>query len=493
MATRSALPSCVASLAIAALSSSLAHGQPYPFSRPAACGNRDSVTEEATRELAAQVSAAQRIMDAKRVGVLGALRDFADHACAAGDRVALDTVYLRCFRECVDSGELHAAHLDYAGVLERFGDLANAELSYQQALALRPEPDEIAAYNTYALFLDRNARPRDALDLLNRIPDETLRLHFSTFSLKLWVMKELGLDTGAADAELRRATTGLIGMRVGSPAPGAPPSAAPPPLVSQQDAISLARSLAGQSEPIASIEVLMDVFIEPAMGGLTSERGHLYYYRVASRVPSETPPRARVPAGQRLAMLAYLGSGRCRIAFEGRVFDVSSCPWLPGSTDRDDDIFRIVAEEPPSAVAAVRPSDEPKLLGGTFAEGYSSATPDEPIDLAHRMFTTSDAPCAKLEATPTRLESSPDRIVVRIGETFSLPTIVLRALDGSGRLIPRVPIDAVISYERGALRFESDQRTQFSITGEHEGRSAVILESFCGNDLRITVPIEVVP
>jgi len=133
------------------------------------------------------------------------------------------------------------------------------------------------------------------------------------------------------------------------------------------------------------------------------------------------------------------------------------------------------------------------LQGGTFAEGYSSPDAETPLRLAHRMFTTSSRDCEELETLPTRLEASPREIVVRVGREFLLPTLIVQAMDSSGRVIPKTPFTVSITYEAGVLDFQNDQELYFSITGVRPGKGGVIVQVLCGPELRITIPIRVVP
>ena len=145
--------------------------------------------------------------------------------------------------------------------------------------------------------------------------------------------------------------------------------------------------------------------------------------------------------------------------------------------------------------ASTTPAQEkPTLTGGHFAEGYSSPDAKTPVDVAHRMFTTSMRDCEELEPLPTRLEPSPREIVVRVGEQLALPKLVVEAVDSSGRVIPRAPIALTIAYEPSLLWFESDQFRYFSITGVRPGNAGhVIAQLLCGPDYSIKIPIRVLP
>jgi hypothetical protein len=50
----------------------------------------------------------------------------------------------------------------------------------------------------------------------------------------------------------------------------------------------------------------------------------------------------RIMKGQRFQMVMIYPEGECRIRFEKREYDLSSCPWLDGFRDHQTDIFRIV-------------------------------------------------------------------------------------------------------------------------------------------------------
>jgi len=82
-----------------------------------------------------------------------------------------------------------------------------------------------------------------------------------------------------------------------------------------------------------TIEALHDV---PAQVEETAQqiRGVLYI----SRGPSFT-----VKKGRRFLMLKVNKEGGCRIEFEKRQYDVSSCPWLDGFRDHQEDVFKVVS------------------------------------------------------------------------------------------------------------------------------------------------------
>jgi hypothetical protein len=134
---------------------------------------------------------------------------------------------------------------------------------------------------------------------------------------------------------------------------------------------------------------------------------------------------------------------------------------------------------------------KPDLLGGTIAEGYSSPDAQTPVRLAHRWFTATSRPCEELETLPTRLVPSPSEIMVRVGEEFLLPTLIVQATDSSQRVIPNAPISMTIWYQRGVLDFQDDQAQYFSITGVRPGNAIVIVQMLCG-ELEARIPIRIV-
>jgi hypothetical protein len=91
----------------------------------------------------------------------------------------------------------------------------------------------------------------------------------------------------------------------------------------------------GQSLPI-TIETLHDVPVKSTErrpdGSYGQERGTLY-----------SGTSFRIDKGQRFQMVAMLGEGSCRIGLQGALYELSSCPWMPGFTDQQTDVFRIVA------------------------------------------------------------------------------------------------------------------------------------------------------
>jgi len=50
-----------------------------------------------------------------------------------------------------------------------------------------------------------------------------------------------------------------------------------------------------------------------------------------------------IKKGRRFLMVKVFDEGECRIEFEKRQYDVSSCPWLDGFTDHQEDVFKVVS------------------------------------------------------------------------------------------------------------------------------------------------------
>ncbi len=106
-------------------------------------------------------------------------------------------------------------------------------------------------------------------------------------------------------------------------------------------AVHAGERVAGQTKwqlPV-TIEVLQDVPVR-ADGGSRQVRGVL---NVA------VPEPFTIGKGQRFQMIEILQEGGCRIEFEKRQSDVSSCPWLDGFRDHQADVFAV--QRPPELTA----------------------------------------------------------------------------------------------------------------------------------------------
>lgn len=85
-----------------------------------------------------------------------------------------------------------------------------------------------------------------------------------------------------------------------------------------------------------TIELEQDVAVthntEPA-----EHRGKLYL--------ADTKASAfRLRKNQRFEMLSSGAEGSCRIKFEDREYDLTSCPWLAGFHDHQSDFFKVLAK-----------------------------------------------------------------------------------------------------------------------------------------------------
>lgn len=89
---------------------------------------------------------------------------------------------------------------------------------------------------------------------------------------------------------------------------------------------------AGRHLPV-TIEALKDVPAH-AEEGNAQKRGVLYVDRGQSFT---------VRKGERFLMVKINQEGSCRIEFEKRQYDVSSCPWLDGFRDHQEDVFKVVS------------------------------------------------------------------------------------------------------------------------------------------------------
>ncbi len=101
-----------------------------------------------------------------------------------------------------------------------------------------------------------------------------------------------------------------------------------------------ALSAIGQSMPRqttwrlpVTIEALQDVPAH-AEGAGRQARGVLYVGRGQTFT---------VKKGQRFLMVKLYDEGGCRIEFEKKQYDVSTCPWLDGFADHQEDVFKVVS------------------------------------------------------------------------------------------------------------------------------------------------------
>jgi tetratricopeptide (TPR) repeat protein len=321
-----------------------AFGQTFPQPTPTACA-APSAQVGADDRLATKIEAVERHIGDREPIAWPKLADLAQYACAIGDRGAVDNAFLRCFRDCVDEHDVYLAHVYYAATLERFGDLLGAENQYLDAITAEPDPSEaLSAYSGYAGLLERSGRPREALDLLNRLPAGS-GAATNAWPLKLALMRELGMD--------------LRGV--------APPTGSPrvtridPPL----SAIPVEDNPLAQSAFATAIEVTADVWIEPKAGVSVEQPGHLYYHRASTPDPAAFERRLLLTRGEQFLVVADLGSEGCRVLVGDARYDIETCPWR-GAAATTETLFRVVGERvpaPPPFRAIVRSPFEPGGAG----------------------------------------------------------------------------------------------------------------------------------
>lgn len=78
-----------------------------------------------------------------------------------------------------------------------------------------------------------------------------------------------------------------------------------------------------------------------------------------------------VRKGQRFLMVKVYQEGGCRIEFEQQQYDVSSCPWLDGFRDHQEDVFRVVSGNRPERIADHSRATEAALLETAGSGGHS--------------------------------------------------------------------------------------------------------------------------
>lgn len=80
-----------------------------------------------------------------------------------------------------------------------------------------------------------------------------------------------------------------------------------------------------------TVEVTQDVPVKTSTDGDWSQRGTLY-----------STTETRIEKGQRFQMIEIGNEGGCRISFQGLEYEIFSCPWLPGFSDQQKDIFLLL-------------------------------------------------------------------------------------------------------------------------------------------------------
>jgi len=164
--------------------------------------------------------------------------------------------------------------------------------------------------------------------------------------------------------------------------------------------------------------------------------------------------------------------------------------------DRDSTIDRVVSSLLDEFPRRVRSLSHPLEIGFTYAEGYTSNTPQSPIRLGFRAFTLFSTPCNGLPKTEI-LVAEPERIVLKVGERFFMPQIILRAFDQTGNFTADAPLVAGMHYASNVLTFESDNDKNFWAVAVGEGEGRAVFSAGCGEQgdwpsLRVEIPILVV-
>lgn len=269
-------------------------------------------------------AAAEHAIDTQPRNVWPALGRLSMAACAIGSREAVDRVFARCFTACVDDTDRYVAEIEYATVLERFGDALGAELHFQRAIALRAEPDDaLTAYTNYAAFLDRSGRPRDALELLARFPLDS-RAAVWVYPLQVGLMYKLGMGDSPEMKALVRAHFGPDGA-------GGPMRFGRPPIDVPLSAIPVEDNPLAQRPFAKRISVSADVTLEPRVRATGVEPGHLYYLRVMMPDLTKREAKTLIARGETFDDVVDLGATGCRILWRGSRYDVEDCPWRAGS------------------------------------------------------------------------------------------------------------------------------------------------------------------
>jgi hypothetical protein len=93
-----------------------------------------------------------------------------------------------------------------------------------------------------------------------------------------------------------------------------------------------------------TLKVTQDVQVKPSSSPKRHRRGTL--------VIGGDAKAFTIRKGETFQMTKLLGEGECRIRFLNRDYDLGSCPWLEGFTDRETDIYEPVATNRPKGRGA---------------------------------------------------------------------------------------------------------------------------------------------
>lgn len=130
----------------------------------------------------------------------------------------------------------------------------------------------------------------------------------------------------------------------------------------------------------------------------------------------------------------------------------------------------------------------------TIAEGMTSTSPQEGIRVGYRMFTAPDLQAACTNSKqPASLFFRNASLLLRIGRRFHLGQLVVLAVNGSGQILPPVPIalDAELK-DPPLLDLKSDSLSDTSILPLASGRLRLRARTVCpsqsvGNTLPVIV------
>ena len=87
--------------------------------------------------------------------------------------------------------------------------------------------------------------------------------------------------------------------------------------------------------------------------------------------------------------------------------------------------------------------------------------------------------------------------MLKVGERFFMPQIILRAFDQTGNFTADAPLVAGMHYASNVLTFESDNDKNFWAVAVGEGEGRAVFSAGCGEQgdwpsLRVEIPILVV-
>jgi hypothetical protein len=119
---------------------------------------------------------------------------------------------------------------------------------------------------------------------------------------------------------------------------------------------------------------------------------------------------------------------------------------------------------------------------GHLAEGFTSETVDASIEAGYRMFSLPDfkAVCDQAHAKQvTQLRALTSRVRLRIGHPFALSSLKIVALDGSGVVLPKVPIAIESELWSDVLDVRSDRIAYGTVTPLREGTIRFRIRTIC--------------